>query len=210
MAFGDALRPVGEDHGDVERVAGAPDSAFAIDEALEALLDGLSAHVEAAHGLFVTVGEAQVADGLALAGEEDERLVSHLNLGEAVTAGLGRGDALELEVIDLQVHAGGGFRAAQVRGGGPEGVSAGVLGEKAQVGREEVNHRETVGLHVESGLLGIVPVLPVVLVPVHVIVPPIAVLDIPDGVFFLGRSATGDGQHLRRGLSSIQGILLAE
>ncbi len=209
-AFGKALLPVGEDHGHVQGVARAPDASFPIDEAFQALLDGLAAHVEAAHGLLVAVGEAEVARGLPLAGEQEEGLPGHLELGEALAVGLSGPDALELEVIRFQVNALGRLRVAQVRHRGPEGVAVGILGEEAQVGGQQVHGREPVGLHIIGRLLGVVLVLPVIFVPVDETLPHIGVLDVPGGFFRFGGTAAPDREHLRGGLAAVQGVFLPE
>ena len=211
MAFRDALHLVGEDHRDMEGVTRTPDAALAVDKALEALGDGLSAHIEATHGFLVTVGEPEVAYGLSLAGKEDERLAVDLDLRQALAVGFPRPDALELEIVGFQVHIGCGRRVPDVGGGSPEGIAIGILGEQADIGREEIHDREAVGIHVEGRLIRVVPLFPVIGAPVIEALPPVGVLDIPGRFFLGGRLAVRpDREHLRRILAAIQGILLFE
>ena len=85
---------VGHDGAHVQGVAGTPDAAFSVDEGLDAFLENLTAHVEAAQGAFVAGLDLQVGSAAAGLGHDGEGLAAQLDFGQAFGVGLSAADGL--------------------------------------------------------------------------------------------------------------------
>ena len=133
VAFGQVLALVLEDEGEVHRVSRAPDAAFSVHEALDALLHGFSAHIEAAEGPFVAGGDFQVGGASAGPGHHGEGLSGHAKLRQAFSVRFSGSEFLELVVVHFYAYSGDALRGDKVCSRHPEGAAIGILGHQAQV-----------------------------------------------------------------------------
>ncbi len=101
----DPLRGVVEDEREVHDVAGAPDPALAVEEALEALRRPGAGHVEVGDGEGGAAVEAQVAGLAAVAHRGEERRPLHRETHHAVAVGAAGGERLLLVVEERHLGA---------------------------------------------------------------------------------------------------------
>ena len=83
----------------MQSIAGAPDSPFSIDRALDALHDGLAADVEVTHGQGGVVVDSQVTGVVSGLGGHEESPVGKFEDGETVAVARGFAEELVLEVV---------------------------------------------------------------------------------------------------------------
>ena len=133
VAFGQVLALVLEDEREVHRVSRAPDAAFSVHEALDALLNGFSAHIEAAEGAFVAGGDFQVGGAAAGPGHHGEGLSGHAKLRQAFSVRFPGSEFLELVIVHFYAYSGDTLCGDKVCGRHPEGAAIGILGHQAQV-----------------------------------------------------------------------------
>ena len=172
---GEALRGVVEDEHEVHRVAGSPDPALAVEEALEAPGRPRAGHVEVGHRQGGAAVEAQVAGLPRVSHGGEERRPLHRDPGDAVAVGPGGAERLLLVVEERHLRPRDGLGGAQVVGEDDDGVVLAGLGHQAEVGDEHVARGADVVVVealVVGGVAGVVavlealvPVAPLVLLP---------------------------------------------
>ena len=133
--------------GDIEGVAGSPYSAVPIYEALDALLEGFSAGIEAAERLFIAVINLQPGHGIAFLYLDGERSAAAFHLTEPACGALAFADLLELETVGCDFSPCDRFRRVQIAYGCPEEGSVadlgpGIFGNHTEAGSHNVPLRE--------------------------------------------------------------------
>ena len=166
MRVGDALLPVFQDEGDVQRVSRTPYATFAVDEAFQSFLYLLPAGVEAAGGEVFSGHHAQVALLLAVGGADEEGHAVGGDFGKALRIGLSCADGLELEVVDGDVCSFHGAGGEDVADGYPEPVHRIALGDDPQVRGIDIAGGHTAAVHIIRRMARIVLLPPVVEAPV--------------------------------------------
>ena len=210
VSLGQGLAFVVKQQRQVHGVAGTPDATLPVNEAFEAFLEHLSAHVETTQGTFVTGVHLQVCHAAARLGHYGERLALDRDGDQALAIRLAGANLLQLEVVHF--HAGAGYRlgAQDVRSGHPNLLTTGVFGHQAQVAGEQLDRREAVAVHIIGGLGGVVGLVPVVRVPIVVVVPIIGAGLVPLGLIFLGGFAGRRCRVQHRLLAAVQALVQAE
>ena len=164
----EALRRVVEHERQVHRVAGPPDAALAVQEALQALRRASAADVEVRDRQRRARIETQVAGLPAVADGREEGGPRHRKPREAVAIGPAVRESLLLEVHERDVGAGNGVGAAQVVHDHRDLVVLADLGHQPEVRDQHVARRGDVVVVealVVAGVAGVLAVL-VALLPV--------------------------------------------
>ena len=140
-----------------------------------------------------------------------------MDLRHAVGAGFRISDFLQLVTVDIQFRVEDGIGRQDVVDADPDVIAAGVLGDHAQAGGDQVDGRETLVDHVIGRLGGIVPVFPLPFLPIVEIVIIVGVRLVPGGLIRF-RDVLGGNVHelvrrgaaLEFGLFPVDGIVLLE
>ena len=208
MAVRKGVSFVLDDSRNMQHVARPPDTSFTVEEGFHSFLEHLSTHVEAAHRAFG--GQLQISHASAGPAHHGERPVRDFDLRQAVASRFHGRDSLQLEVHYLQCHPAERAGGNQVRGREPQVFASGIFGHKANVGRKQLDARETVGIHVVRRLLRIIGIAPVVVPPVVVVIPVPRILHVPFGLLLLARGAVAHGSRAHRFLAAVEALILTE
>ena len=212
MPLGEILAAVRHQGCNMQRIPGAPDAAFAVDEGLDALFQHLSPNIETAGGAFVAAGNLEVGCAAARLCHHGERLAIRAQGegGQTVAIRLSGCEALQLEIKHFHLCTRHGLGGNQIRRRHPYLPAAGIIRHQAKVAGEQLDCRETAGLHVVGCLLGILGLRPFVLVPIVVIVPVVRAGPVPFRLILLARFPIRAAGGLQRLLASVEALVQAE
>ena len=135
---------------DVQRVARAPDAAFAEDIGLDAAFVRGAADVEVAGGEGLLVAEVEVGEVLAARGGDEAAVLDPAEGDAALAVGLALGQLLLGEAVELDAGAGDGLARQHVVGEDLE-VAVAALGDQHEVARQQIDAALLVGVIVAEG-----------------------------------------------------------
>ncbi len=173
MRLRQRARLIPQQEGQIHHVAGAPDAALAVNQAFQALLDLLAAHVEMAERERGAVIQFQKAGLIAEMRRHDERLAVEMERRHAV--GVGARHALRLLLIIEQrdFDAGKRLRGLQIRRNDGHVLQI-AFGNQADVGDQHIaRHRDVVfiKINVIRPVAGVIAVIAILVIIVIVIIP---------------------------------------